>query len=138
MTRADLQKLAELRIEEAEILLKARKYAGAYYLAGYAVECGLKACVAKKTKRFEFPDKQLVLDSYTHTIEKLVSVAGLKSQRDADAASDTSLLANWGTVKDWTEESRYERTRTRAEAYRLFNAITDPRHGVLPWIKQRW
>jgi HEPN domain-containing protein len=33
------------------VLLEAGLYAGAYYLAGYAVECALKACIAKKTAR---------------------------------------------------------------------------------------
>jgi len=44
---------------------------------------------------------------------------------------------NWGVVKDWTEESRYER-KTQAQAQQLIAAITDAAHGVLPWIKQRW
>jgi HEPN domain-containing protein len=51
MNRADLQQLAELRITEAKVLLDNGFYAGAYYLAGYAVECALKACIAKLTNR---------------------------------------------------------------------------------------
>jgi HEPN domain-containing protein len=39
MNRADFQKLAELRIREAKVLLDSKHYEGAYYLAGYAVEC---------------------------------------------------------------------------------------------------
>src|SRR5947209_1651078 len=121
VNRADLQKLAELRIEEARILLKAKKYAGAYYLAGYAVECGLKACIAKKVRRYDYPDKQLAQKSYTHKVEELVVLAGLKPALDADA----DLLVNWTAVKDWSEESRYERKTTRAEGQALYDAITD-------------
>jgi HEPN domain-containing protein len=50
MNRTDLQQLAELRIKEARILLDGDSYSGAYYLAGYAIECALKACIAKRTK----------------------------------------------------------------------------------------
>jgi hypothetical protein len=42
VTRADFQKLADMRIKEAGILLAAGEFDGAYYLAGYAVECALK------------------------------------------------------------------------------------------------
>ena len=65
MNRKDLQRLTRLRLAEARVLLAAAKYDGAYYLAGYAVECALKACIAKQIKRFDFPDKKLVIDSHT-------------------------------------------------------------------------
>jgi len=42
MNRADFQQLADERISEAAVLLAASKFSGAYYLAGYAVECALK------------------------------------------------------------------------------------------------
>ncbi|MGA2702223.1 MAG: HEPN domain-containing protein [Isosphaeraceae bacterium] len=138
MNRSDFQQLADVRIDEAALLLVEGKYHGAYYLAGYAVECGLKACLAKLTDRHEFPPKpKSIHDYYSHEIDKLVKTAGLTTQRDADAATDPELEANWGIVKDWTEESRYER-KTQAQAQQLIAAITDAAHGVLPWIKQRW
>lgn len=55
MTRSDLQKLAAERIADAKALLAMKRWSAAYYLAGYAVECGLKACIAKLTKAEEFP-----------------------------------------------------------------------------------
>jgi HEPN domain-containing protein len=45
MNRFDSQKLASLRLREAKALLAAGFPEGAYYLAGYAVECALKACL---------------------------------------------------------------------------------------------
>jgi HEPN domain-containing protein len=138
VNRAQFQKLAKLRIREAEALLKSKMPDGAYYLAGYAVECGLKACIASLTNRDDFPPKpKFIHDYYSHEIEKLVKVAGLTAQRDNDAAADNDLEANWAIVKDWTEESRYQR-KTPAEAQALIAAITDAAHGVLPWIRQRW
>jgi hypothetical protein len=115
------------------VLLKNKKYSGAYYLAGYAVEFGLKACIAKKTKRHSYPDKDLAIKCYTHDVEKLVELAGLKAALNADP----DLLVNWGIVKDWDESARFER-KTRAEAQARYNAITDTAHGVLPWIRLHW
>jgi HEPN domain-containing protein len=134
VNRADLQKLADMRIEEAEILLRAKQYAGAYYLAGYAVELGLKACIAKKVKRYDYPDKHHAQKCYIHKVEELVVLAGLRALLDADA----DLLLRWAVVKDWDEETRYDRTITRGDAQSLYVAITDPAHGVLPWIKLHW
>ena len=59
MNKTELENLASIRIKEAEILLTADCYHGAYYLAGYSLECILKACIAKQVKEFDFPDKNL-------------------------------------------------------------------------------
>ena len=75
MNRGDLKNLALTRLKEVEVLLTNRQYSGAYYLSGYVIECALKACIAKQTHEFEFPDKKTVMDSYTHDLEKLVKIA---------------------------------------------------------------
>ena len=59
MNRSSLQNLANERIKDAEALLMAGRWSGAYYLAGYAVECALKACFAKQTREYDFPQKSL-------------------------------------------------------------------------------
>lgn len=51
MNRIELQQLASDRILDAEALLAARRWSGAYYLGGYAVECGLKSCVLAYVER---------------------------------------------------------------------------------------
>jgi hypothetical protein len=137
MTRADLQAMADIRIAEAQALFAAGLFDGAYYLAGYSVECALKACIAKLTNQYDFPDKEFVLSSYTHAIGKLVFNAGLIVQRDADAPIGSTFAYNWGIVKDWTESSRYER-HTEQKAKALIEAVAHPINGVLPWIKVRW
>jgi len=78
VNRTDLQNLANERIAEAKILLDAGKWSGAYYLAGYAVEFGLKACIAKLMKSEEFPDKNFSAKCWVHDIEPLVDLARLK------------------------------------------------------------
>jgi hypothetical protein len=132
VTRKDLQRLADLRIEEALILLNARKYAGGYYLAGYSVECGLKACIAKKIRRHTYPDKDLAQQCYTHKLEGLIDIAGLRTD-----LRNNGPIVKWAVVKDWRELARYE-LKTRAEALALYEAITDPTDGMLLWIKSHW
>lgn len=73
MHRNDLQLLSKVRLKEATALLEMGLSDGAYYLAGYAVECGLKACIAKETQRGEFPDRRRVNDSHTHNLEDIWS-----------------------------------------------------------------
>ena len=79
VNRRDFKRLAELRLREAEALLRARHFSGAYYLGGYAIECAMKACIAKKTKRYDFPPKpKSTQEYYSHDLEQLVRAANLK------------------------------------------------------------
>jgi HEPN domain-containing protein len=136
LNRRDLKNLALTRLKEVEVLLNNRQYSGAYYLSGYVIECALKACIAKQTKKFEFPDKKTVIDSYTHDLEKLVKVAKLDTQLKS-LVNDPDFSLRWSTVKDWSEDSRYQ-THNRQEALDIYSAITDPNHGVLQWLQQHW
>jgi HEPN domain-containing protein len=134
--RRDFKVLADLRLDEARVLLARGKQQGAYYLAGYSVECALKACIARKTKRFEFPPKaDHVRKLYTHELDKLVGLAGLDAQLKKDMDANKAFKANWITVKDWTEESRYRTSGLNGKD--MYNAVAGI-DGVLPWIKLRW
>jgi len=137
VNRTHFQRLARGRLRDAEVLLAAGQWSGAYYLAGYAAECGLKACVAKLTKRHDFPDKDRALRSYTHNLELLVRVAGITDLRDADASANPALSANWVIAKDWNEEARYDEW-TEPQARKLFEAVFDLKNGVFPWITDHW
>ena len=139
MTRSDFQKLAIVRLSKAKLLLRHRKYDGAYYLAGYAVECALKACLAKRTERYEFPPPPGVVKDfyYTHSYKDLLKVAELTAQRDLDNKSNPMLEVNWGIVYQWKETRRYA-SSTKTQATDLIEAIGDDPDGVLPWIKRHW
>ena len=138
MKRSGFQKLVSQRLKDAEVLLQNRRYSGAYYLAGYAVECGLKACIAKQTKRYDFPPSvETVRSIWTNDIGKLIKSAGLKSQLDTKLKQDQQFEVNWSLAKDWSEKSRYE-IYEKTKAQDLLNAITDTNHGVLKWISQHW
>ena len=139
MNRTDLQQLAENRAADARALLDAHRWSGAYYLAGYAVECALKACIAKQTGLHDFPDKTLVQKSFTHNLVELLESAklSLKLKHDTTTAANPRLGESWQVAKDWNEKARYEQW-TEVQAKSLFEAVTDDVNGVLPWIKERW
>jgi HEPN domain-containing protein len=137
MNRADLQRLSNVRIREAKILFAAGEYSGAYYLAGYAVECALKASFARSVKRYDFPDKNREGKIFTHKLVDLVRLANLDVELAAATKANTKLEGSWLLVRNWTEESRYS-TWTRDDAEEFIAAITRKNNGVLPWIKRRW
>jgi hypothetical protein len=140
VNRTDFQRLAHDRIADARALLAAKRWSAAYYLAGYAVECGLKyGILARMTAEPEviFEEKRYSERCWTHDLVQLMALAGLKTALASDIATNPDLLARWNVVRDWSEQSRYART-TRARAEELYDAITDRKHGVLSWIKTRW
>lgn len=138
MNRAAWQKLASERVKDAKALLKIKRWAAAYYLAGYAVECGLKSClILYLMKTDEFPEKRFSEQCWTHNLERLVTLAGLGAALDSDAAADADLSKNWAIVNDWSESSRYALT-PKAKAEAMVEAVTDLKHGVMSWIKPRW
>lgn len=137
LNRKTLRELAEIRYDEAETLLKNGKYDGAYYLSGYVIELALKACIAKKTKEHDFPDKETVHDSYTHELLKLFKTASLWIPFEREYKKNKQLELNWSIVKDWSESSRYEK-HSEQKANDMLNAISDANGGVFTWIKQYW
>ena len=122
---------------EAGALLKAGLPDGAYYLAGYAVECAPKACIAKETQRYDFPEKKRVDASHTHNLKELVRVAELQDRLQAAAKSDPLFQKYWDVVQSWSEQSRYGK-HTTDSAQALIEAIGDKNHGVVKWVKGYW
>lgn len=138
VTRIDFQQLADVRIDEALTLLGLGKWDGAYYLAGYAVEMALKACIIKAVMATDaFPDKGFSASCWTHDLGKLLDLAGLSSARVATATADPIFAEYWIKVKDWKEDRRYHRM-TEDEARKLCEAVSDAAHGVLPWIRSHY
>jgi len=138
MNRTQLQQLAELRVEDAAALLAASRWGAAYYLLGYSVECALKACIAGQFRLHEVPDRKLVNSFYTHRIDDLLTISGVKSQLESRAKVDSSFGINWNTVRDWNEGIRYELGHTEADVRGMHEAVTNSASGILPWLKTLW
>lgn len=141
-TRAQWQQLAEDRILDAQAHLApgVGRWSAAYYLIGYAVECGLKSCVVARVAAHPeiiYEEKRFSFEAWSHDLEGLLATAGIKADRDRDAAANLALYDNWQELKDWNEQSRYLQ-KTQAEAERLFEAVTHPTDGAMQWIRRRW
>jgi hypothetical protein len=139
LNRSTLQGLSRERIEDAGALLAAQRWSGAYYLAGYALECALKSCVLAHIDRtgIIFQDKKFAEKCWTHDLEVLVEQAGLKDERDNLAKINSIFAQNWTFAKDWKEISRYE-VKSQLEAEELFHAINNNVDGVLQWVANYW
>ncbi len=137
--RATFRRLAELRLSEAKLLARGGYPCGAYYLAGYAIECALKAHIAAQFKENQIPDKAFVNDIYTHDLKKLIRLAGLESELDSARQSDAAFGQKWTVVEGWTEQSRYE-IWTDEAASAMIEAVagTTETEGVLQWLTRRW
>jgi HEPN domain-containing protein len=137
--REFFRQLAEFRLSEAALLNKQGQPSGAYYLAGYAIECALKAIIAAKFRENEIPDKALVNDVYTHDLAKLVRLAGLESELNDARRVGADLDRQWSIVKNWNEQARYS-VWTAEQAAAIIEAIDGDGHteGVFKWLTVRW
>ena len=113
MDRKQLQRLANARLQDARALLGRKRWSGAYYLCGYAVECGLKACILRYLGESAavFGDPAYLRrlgDCWTHDLVKLVNLAGLDEEFGIARGANPALDAFWTVTKDWKENARYE------------------------------
>ncbi len=96
LSRQDLRKTARARLKDAEVLTKWRRYDGAVYLCGYAVEMRLKARICQTLKWTGFPDTPQEFKGYTtfktHDLDRLLHMSGVESK------IKTGHLAEWSIV----------------------------------------
>ncbi len=102
----DLRKIGRARLQDAQVLLKAKRFDGAFYLCGYAVELMLKARICRTLKWANFPETRGEFQGYqslkTHDLEVLLRFSG------AEGAVRSKNLAEWSTVLNWDPEKRYQ------------------------------
>lgn len=137
MKREEFKQLARSRIDEAKTLLASGYYSGAYYLAGYALECSIKACLAKQIKEHNIPEKKFINDIYSHDLQKLIKFDDDLYASYEELKSDPDFMVNWTIIKDWSERSRYA-TYDKNQAEELINAIVNNNGGVLSWVQRYW
>jgi len=112
-TRAEFEKLIDVRMREAKLLLDDSDWDGSYYLGGYAVEFALKVCVISRLmKSNSYPERKDAERYYKHDLTDLRKLAGLDLAMDADGA----VSPFWDTVKDWSEQTRYTISKTEKES----------------------
>jgi len=110
MLRRDFQVLSAARAREARTRLRTHSYDGADYLDGLAVENALKACLARATQRYEFPDRYRANRVHSHDLEDLLRAAELEPRL---RSANPVVQAAWARAKDWSVETHYRRIRAK-------------------------
>lgn len=131
-----LRGLAEERIAEARILLKANKVSGAAYIVGYGVELHLKAIIAERSYAGFWPPVEMASDLHHHNLEILLRQAGLTDALRRAGKDNTELEVNWATARRWSPSFRYQRLRA-VVAEDMVDAVAHERHGVAQWLRRR-
>lgn len=139
MTRKEWQRKSAVFAQSAKALLEVGQHDSAYYLAGLAMECALKAKIATRFRANDIPAKNVVLEIYNngHNLTKLIALANLETALSAEERANAIFRASWNTAKTWTVDSRYV-TWSPAEASDMVSAVTKRGTGVLAWIRQHW
>jgi HEPN domain-containing protein len=141
VNRSQLQILAKERLRDAKALLGRKRWSGGYYLCGYVVECGFKACLLRHLGESGavFGDQgflRRLAGCWTHDLVELHKLAGLEIEFGVARQSNPALDTFWGVTKEWKEVSRYEE-KSEAEARALFEAVSHNPDGVFRWIQSR-
>jgi hypothetical protein len=108
------REVARQRCEDADILFAERRYNGAIYLAGYAIECHLKWAVCDRKEETHLPKNY-----ETHNWDHLVAGAGLRTAIDRQPR----MTALYGALAEqWGPALRYNtRQYSTTEAGRLYS-----------------
>ncbi len=105
ISRQDLRKIAQARLADAQVLFGRKRYDGAYYLCGYAMELTLKARICRTLKWAGYPESRREFQGYesfrTHDFEVLLRLSG------REAVIRPAYLAQWSVVIQWVPEIRY-------------------------------
>lgn len=107
--KQELQKIARSRLAEAKILRQRRRFDGAVYLCGYAIEIGFKCRIADKITQWRgFPETDaefsLTNKAKTHDLVVLRKLAELED----DFRNDATLAKAWSDIGTWTSDIRYK------------------------------
>lgn len=107
LKRTKLKFIARTRLTEARILFYRKKYDGAVYLCGYAIELALKRKIAEVLDWRGYPETEQEfsgLNSFKiHKLGLLLKLSGLERQWQ----KKSRLFAKWQIVQRWDPEIRY-------------------------------
>jgi len=106
ISRTDLQKMAQAKLEDAEALLQAKRYDSAVYICGYAIELALKARICLVLNWNGYPSNNAEVQKYqsfkTHDLKVLLRLSG------TEAIMTNKYKSEWSAVSTWVPEFRYK------------------------------
>jgi hypothetical protein len=74
-------------------------------------------------------------NDHVHDLSKLLSLAGLEDELEAEMNTNPDLHERWTVVKEWSERARYE-IWTEASASAMIDAVGGD-EGLLQWLQNR-
>ncbi len=125
------------RLDDAKVLLKERRWRGAMYMAGYAVECSLKAGLMRKfdCQNLAELDEEMKRGGwlkhedtiYTHGLERLLRAAdGFDRLR-----TDPKVWSAFAMANRWQPAWRYDpNPSTPEDATAFLEAVDAVRHWI--------
>ncbi len=120
------------RYREAQVLLEATYTTGAVYLAGYGIECILKALVLMAVPAGARPD---TLKSFrgnkAHEYEWLRSLY----LTNGGARFPREVTQHFTLVNDWSTDLRYTPRSVRADEAEAFLGAAE---AIIEWAKERF
>ncbi|MEP7323521.1 MAG: hypothetical protein ABI761_16475 [Saprospiraceae bacterium] len=148
-TPQEIEDIAMSRIEEADILVKAGRSDGAFYLLGYAVELMLKN---KLCRLLDIPDlfkeirngersdglSDLRRPFMIHTLKTLIKYCGLQRKLASEMETNTMIrLAISLLFESWSEDCRYKPCGycVGIDVQILIDSVKNP-GGLIEWIRQ--
>lgn len=135
ISREALERVRDARLAEASVLLAAHQFAGAVYLAGYAVECQLKVAICARL------DWESLRGTFKiHDLPTLLLYTGLEKELQANAPvwrSFNTIAALWND-KDGSPTIRYQGAGSIDEetATKFMDCIQSKTKGVIPWLQK--
>jgi hypothetical protein len=124
------------KVKDARLLYDHKRYSNSYYLYGYAIEIGLKACIARQVSAQTIPDKAILSGFLDHQIGRLVGLAGLADALK-NAKQTLAFDSRWSVVAEWSVDARYDMIDS-VTATAMADAVEHGQHGVLVWLQLHW
>lgn len=114
-----------------------RHLAGARYIAGYAVECALKAYLINYTATGSFSEARAALKKrgvdvyagFVHELTRLLNASNLDTSADPAIASQFGICAVWTT--DWRYDPNISLTETDARDF------VDAASAIRQWVERQ-
>lgn len=148
--RDDLKELAQQHLKTAEILIRARDYAGAAYMLGYVLEFALKSAACKTLNLVSYPEsgsnERISSFFKAHNFDQLIMISGLTDLFDFRGSAGASR--NWSDftgmfLGEWPRmryDLPFRKQFNEKTLKKLYNNLTDSNNGILTVIEKnkRW
>jgi hypothetical protein len=133
-TIEDWMKLWRRHCQGARQLLEGNSTALAWFNAGMAVECALKACIMAHLRLNRWPDRTLRKELHTHDLRKLALAAGVEIEK----LSRDPVFPSWCTVHLWRRSEGYS---SKPMPFRVARDMVEGAcglDGVIQWLMIRF